>query len=1012
MTTSSVRLRLSRPARLLLWSALTAGAVLSVSPAAAQTVYNIHLHTDSTPDWVDRDSFLASTMPIWSDPQDQGIALWRWLSRSHRQTHATREDGRYLWDPFHFYSSYANTYCGFMAAFMTTMVDGMGGPWRHRYVELGDHTVMEMSWDAGATWHMFDTSMVVYALNHDGVVASADELGSSAQCQVSRDLGDPGDTPGHDYLYHTAKPCMTNPPDPAHAGELTHPSGYRTACDNPIVYNRTLRNGADSYISGTYPEENRTHVRYGWQYRLHMRPGQTYTRYWTRLGDTPGHYRPTSGGEDPDATSITAGFHGNGLWTFEPDLDTPHYRASIFDEVGIAHRDEAGGVGPLLQVAGGSGGASVCWKVDSANATTSGTVSLRGDCPAGDAVVLSVSRDAGNTWTPLWSATDGGFDVDFDLEPSLVGGAHEYLVKIDLADDGDTDRCGLDAVIIETITQLNAFTLPRFTTGRNVASFSLGDQQESLTLWPPLHGGQFDDSAADWDNVFALSSSDATYKAVIMPAATGEGRVTWRMTAPTDITGVTYGGSFLARTVGPQDWVALRHAYGDGVYSTDEVFDSSSAPTWDDRVYAELAPAAGVRDVQLRYVMSSSVGSDYVSTGINDVLMTVRHVPRSPGFAPVEVTWCWTEHRVDGDVTREHTRIVAAADDAWVINVGGYRDPTMEWIRLRLADGNEATGYSDGVDVGPGAGRDLVCADFEWNDDVARGRPYSASRPASPVNPDTDGAELTDGVIAPPTTWVGATVMQGQTALWDGDAPLTITVDLEAARTVAAVRVTTHQPLADFAHAGTIAVSGSLDGTAFTSLGVIQHDDVWSPMGDHQNWGFEQSPEFSGLPAGGRLTYGFWLILDAPVTARHLKLHFVPLAGYGLSISEIQAFSEITVKDWPDRDVVVPDVSTAIEPRPQEIPAPRLSLSVWPNPSNPQCTIAYSLPRPGYAAVDMVDLRGRVIRSLAAGWLASGAHQAIWDGRDDDGRAVASGAYLSRVIYEDSSRTARVTLVR
>ena len=62
--------------------------------------------------------------------------------------------------------------------------------------------------------------------------------------------------------------------------------------------------------------------------------------------------------------------------------------------------------------------------------------------------------------------------------------------------------------------------------------------------------------------------------------------------------------------------------------------------------------------------------------------------------------------------------------------------------------------------------------------------------------------------------------------------------------------------------------------------------------------------------------------------------------------------------------------------------------------------------------VNMVDLRGRIIRTLAAGWLASGAHQAIWDGRDDNGRAVSSGAYLSRVIFEDSAMTARVTLVR
>ena len=125
--------------RFLLITALAIVAATAI-PAAA-SVHNIHLYTDSTPDYVSREDFLQTATGVWDDPQDQAIAIWRWMVRGHRQTHATREDERPLFDPIHFYNSYANTFCGYMAGFYTSFIDAEGGAWRHRYVELGDHSV-------------------------------------------------------------------------------------------------------------------------------------------------------------------------------------------------------------------------------------------------------------------------------------------------------------------------------------------------------------------------------------------------------------------------------------------------------------------------------------------------------------------------------------------------------------------------------------------------------------------------------------------------------------------------------------------------------------------------------------------------------------------------------------------------------------------------------------------------------------------------------------------------------
>jgi flagellar hook assembly protein FlgD len=41
------------------------------------------------------------------------------------------------------------------------------------------------------------------------------------------------------------------------------------------------------------------------------------------------------------------------------------------------------------------------------------------------------------------------------------------------------------------------------------------------------------------------------------------------------------------------------------------------------------------------------------------------------------------------------------------------------------------------------------------------------------------------------------------------------------------------------------------------------------------------------------------------------------------------------------------------------------------------------------------DIRGRYVRTLLDAEVGSGIHRVVWDGRDDDGRHVASGVYLS-----------------
>ena len=83
-----------------------------------------------------------------------------------------------------------------------------------------------------------------------------------------------------------------------------------------------------------------------------------------------------------------------------------------------------------------------------------------------------------------------------------------------------------------------------------------------------------------------------------------------------------------------------------------------------------------------------------------------------------------------------------------------------------------------------------------------------------------------------------------------------------------------------------------------------------------------------------------------------------------------------------------------------------------PNPFNPRTTIAFELPTAAATVVDVLDLRGCLVRRLQYGHLAAGSHARTWDGRDDAGRGVSAGVYLVRVRSGGFVGTTKVLLAK
>ncbi len=69
----------------------------------------------------------------------------------------------------------------------------------------------------------------------------------------------------------------------------------------------------------------------------------------------------------------------------------------------------------------------------------------------------------------------------------------------------------------------------------------------------------------------------------------------------------------------------------------------------------------------------------------------------------------------------------------------------------------------------------------------------------------------------------------------------------------------------------------------------------------------------------------------------------------------------------------------------------------FPNPFNPSTTVPVSVPVTGAVTVKVYNILGEEIVTLHDGVLDQGRHWLTWDGRNDAGRQVATGVYLTRM---------------
>jgi hypothetical protein len=93
--------------------------------------------------------------------------------------------------------------------------------------------------------------------------------------------------------------------------------------------------------------------------------------------------------------------------------------------------------------------------------------------------------------------------------------------------------------------------------------------------------------------------------------------------------------------------------------------------------------------------------------------------------------------------------------------------------------------------------------------------------------------------------------------------------------------------------------------------------------------------------------------------------------------------------------------------------ADAMHLELRPNPFNPSTQLSFELAQTAPTTVEILDLRGRVVRTLVAKEsFDAGSHSLHWNGRDDRGSVVASGVYQVRVQAGEQVAILKATLLK
>jgi hypothetical protein len=140
----------------------------------------------------------------------------------------------------------------------------------------------------------------------------------------------------------------------------------------------------------------------------------------------------------------------------------------------------------------------------------------------------------------------------------------------------------------------------------------------------------------------------------------------------------------------------------------------------------------------------------------------------------------------------------------------------------------------------------------------------------------------------------------------------------------------------------------------------------------------------------------------------------VELVGYTNQIVRIgiHCVSQQTLFMMLDDVMVVNDGATVGNPNQPLIPETTQLRGNYPNPFNPETTISFDLKENANVKIDIFNIKGQRVATIADGDYQVGRHSIIWKGTDLHGKSVSSGVYFYKMHTGAYTQTRRMILMK
>jgi hypothetical protein len=90
----------------------------------------------------------------------------------------------------------------------------------------------------------------------------------------------------------------------------------------------------------------------------------------------------------------------------------------------------------------------------------------------------------------------------------------------------------------------------------------------------------------------------------------------------------------------------------------------------------------------------------------------------------------------------------------------------------------------------------------------------------------------------------------------------------------------------------------------------------------------------------------------------------------------------------------------------------KIQLTNYPNPFNPNTTIAYNVTKQGQISLTIYNIKGQKVRNLVNETKPVGNYQVNWDGTSDNGKKVVSGVYFYHLESSGVSVTRKMVMLK